>query len=52
VPVVVAAREDDRAAIEPAAPLAPGAHVLVAGHIDLADGSPIQIAGNRRAESR
>jgi RND family efflux transporter MFP subunit len=45
LPVKVAAREDDRMAIE-AAPgsLAPGARVLVAGHVDLTDGSRIQVA--------
>jgi RND family efflux transporter MFP subunit len=47
VPVTVAAREDDRVAIEPASPLAAGARVLVAGHVDLADGSPIQVADRR-----
>jgi RND family efflux transporter MFP subunit len=48
VPVKVAAREDDRAAIEAAAgALGPGSRVLVAGHVDLTDGSPIQIAADR-----
>jgi RND family efflux transporter MFP subunit len=43
VPVTVVAREDDRVAIQGA--VAPGAQVLIAGHVDLAEGSPIQVAG-------
>lgn len=51
VPVKVAAREGDRVALEEAAGLAAGASVLVAGHIDLAEGSRIQVAsGERPAE--
>lgn len=52
VPVRVAAREEDRAAIEPTAggaAVAAGARVLVAGHIDLTDGSKIQLAGKAAA---
>jgi RND family efflux transporter MFP subunit len=54
VPVKVAAREDDRVAIEVASgALAPGTRVLVAGHVDLTHGSPIQVAADRaRAERR
>ena len=52
VPVKVAAREDDRVAIEAASALAPGALVLVAGHIDLTHGSRIQVAGQDGARER
>ena len=54
VPVKVAAREEDRVAIEPVSALAPGAQVLVAGHVDLTDGSRIQVAADRKraAEQR
>jgi RND family efflux transporter MFP subunit len=52
-PVKVAAREGDRVAIEVASDLAPGVPVLVAGHIDLAGGSRIQVAsGKARDEER
>jgi RND family efflux transporter MFP subunit len=47
VPATVVAREDDRVAIEVAPPLAPGARVLVAGHVDLTDGSRIQVTADR-----
>ncbi len=52
VPVKVAAREDDRVAIEAASPLAPGVPVLVAGHVDLAHGSRIQVADSHRPTER
>ena len=46
VPVTEVAREGDRIAIEPVGTtLAAGAQVLVAGHVDLSDGSRIQVAG-------
>lgn len=45
VPVRELAREDDRAAVE--GQLAPGAKVLIAGHIDLGDGSPIVVTEPR-----
>jgi RND family efflux transporter MFP subunit len=43
VPARVLARDGDRAAVE--ASLAPDARVIVAGHVDLADGNPVQVAG-------
>jgi hypothetical protein len=45
VPVTLAAREDDRVAVEPieGGALSAGAQVLTAGHIDLADGSAIAV---------
>ena len=47
VEVTVTAREDDRVAIESTGePLAPGTRVLVAGHVDLTDGSRIQLAAD------
>ncbi|HLU66852.1 MAG TPA: efflux RND transporter periplasmic adaptor subunit [Kofleriaceae bacterium] len=47
VPVSLLAREDERAAVQPdGAALEPGALVLVAGHVDLADGSPITITAD------
>ena len=48
VPVKVTVREEERTAIEPASALASGARVLVAGHIDLTDGSRIQVAPDRK----
>lgn len=45
VPVRELAHEDDRAAVEGL--LAPGAKVLIAGHIDLGDGSPIVVTEPR-----
>jgi len=53
VPVKIAAREDDRVAVEAAAgALAPGARVLVAGHVDLSQGSPIQVAPEQGKQGR
>ena len=43
VPVTIAARDGDRIAIEAA--VAPDARVLVGGHVDLMDGSGINVAG-------
>ncbi|HEU4614819.1 MAG TPA: efflux RND transporter periplasmic adaptor subunit [Kofleriaceae bacterium] len=43
VPVRIAARDADRIAID--GDVAPGARVLVGGHIDLMDGSRVRIAG-------
>ena len=48
VPVTAVAREGDRVAIEADGAVAPGARVLVAGHVDLAEGSPIQLTGGAR----
>ena len=46
VPVAIAGRDGDRVAIQGAGEaIAPGAMVLVAGHVDLADGSKVQITG-------
>lgn len=53
VPVTVVAREEDRLAIEAAGgAIAPGSQVLIAGHVDLADGSRIQLAGDALPEVR
>ena len=46
VPVTVAAREGERVAVEGAG-VTPGVKVLVSGHLDLGDGSPIQMASDR-----
>jgi hypothetical protein len=43
VPVRVLARSGDRVAVE--GDLGAGARVAVAGHVDLADGSPVRLAG-------
>lgn len=43
VPVRIAARDADRIAVD--GDVAPGARVLVGGHIDLMDGSRVRIAG-------
>jgi multidrug efflux system membrane fusion protein len=53
LPVTVVAREDARVAIE-ASGLDAGARVLAAGHVDLVDGSRIQVttAGSAAAEAR
>lgn len=51
VPVTVVARDGDRVAVEsPDEMLVPGARVLVAGHVDLPDGSRIQITEDATAE--
>lgn len=49
VPVTVVARDDSRIAIEGSA--APGASVLVGGHVDLMDGSKIKVVGGSGAGS-
>lgn len=46
VPVTQVARDGDQVAI--AGAVAPGAQVLIAGHVDLADGSKIQLGGGGR----
>jgi RND family efflux transporter MFP subunit len=45
IPVREVTRDDDRVAIaaEPGTLLAPGARVLIQGHLDLIDGSPIRV---------
>jgi RND family efflux transporter MFP subunit len=45
VPVAVLARDGDRVAVQ--GDLGDGARVLVAGHVDLADGSPVTLAEAR-----
>jgi len=50
-PVAVLAREGERAAVDPVGGggLAPGANVLVAGHVDLGDAARIQVTASRKA---
>jgi RND family efflux transporter MFP subunit len=48
LPVTVVARDGDRIAIDvPGPPLPPGAQVLTAGHVDLADGARVDARGGR-----
>jgi len=48
-PVTVLAREGERAAVDPVGGggLTAGAKVLVAGHVDLADGARVEVGGGR-----
>lgn len=52
VPVRIVAREGDRVAVEPRGQLAAGAMVLTAGHVDLADGSAIEIVRTAEEPAR